>query len=356
MKLDLQSLSAEPLVYMLMHSGAFVTTLGIIFFLIGLLFGRVTWGRYKGQSRELRAEAEAMKEEMAGLKRKLADLSVKSGPAVPMVTEMILLPKKERTAAVPPAIAGVQVQASGDKNNLPASVAPPASASLPEQPASPPADVIKPKAPAQPESASNGTSPAAVAPAPPPPPPPPVSDSASVTIPISPDAASAAAHLGSPQAAIVPPPPASVALPASVPSPAPQKELASVLGKDMLMLPEIPMAESPPAPTPAPAVPKSIKPEFDFDPQLGLIYRTKPESSDDLTALKGVASTLEQRLHTLGVYTYEQIASWTHDQVREFSTRLAFKDRIEREQWVEQARELLASQQRSKRQLEASLV
>lgn len=352
MKLDLQSLSAEPLVYMLMHSGAFVTALGIIFFLIGLLFGRLTWGRYKAQSRALRAEAEAMKEELASLKRKLGDLSVKSGPAVPIVTEMIALPKKDKDSpAAPPvtAAAAPETKKSADNSPLPpASMPPPpVSAPAPGQSDRPAANVIKSRTPPEPESASNGilapsaaptpesASEAAAAPASTPSPSQPAH--ASVAIPMTPEAASAAASLASPLAAII--------------TPAPKKELDPVLGKGMLMLPEIPLADSQQTST----APKFIKPDFDFDPQLGLIYRTKPENSDDLTALRGVARALEQRLHALGVYTYEQIASWTQDQVREFSTRLAFKDRIEREQWVEQARELLAGQQQKKRQALASV-
>jgi predicted flap endonuclease-1-like 5' DNA nuclease len=60
--------------------------------------------------------------------------------------------------------------------------------------------------------------------------------------------------------------------------------------------------------------------------------------------MKGIAKVLEQRLHEFGIYTYEQIASWTEDQIKEFSSRLAFKDRIHREKWVEQARKLLDEQ------------
>jgi predicted flap endonuclease-1-like 5' DNA nuclease len=92
--------------------------------------------------------------------------------------------------------------------------------------------------------------------------------------------------------------------------------------------------------TPLPAV--EIQPEV--DPKLGLIYKTRPEKTDDLTALKGIAQVLEQRLHDFGIYTYAQIAAWDEDRIKEFSARLAFKDRIQREHWVEQARQLAAKQ------------
>jgi predicted flap endonuclease-1-like 5' DNA nuclease len=53
-----------------------------------------------------------------------------------------------------------------------------------------------------------------------------------------------------------------------------------------------------------------------------------------------VAETLQQRLNETGIYTFKQIAMWTPEQAREFSSRLSFKDRVEREHWVEQARDL----------------
>jgi len=56
---------------------------------------------------------------------------------------------------------------------------------------------------------------------------------------------------------------------------------------------------------------------------------------------------LEQRLHEFGIYTYEQIASWTEDQIKELSSRLAFKDRIHREKWVEQAKRLKEDRQKA---------
>lgn len=99
MKFDFESLSAEPLFYMLMHSGVFVSVLGFIFFIIGLLFGYATWGRYKRLTRDLRVEAESMKAEIADLKRKVGDHSVKPGAAIEMATETIDLPKKEDTTS-----------------------------------------------------------------------------------------------------------------------------------------------------------------------------------------------------------------------------------------------------------------
>jgi predicted flap endonuclease-1-like 5' DNA nuclease len=85
-------------------------------------------------------------------------------------------------------------------------------------------------------------------------------------------------------------------------------------------------------PVPAPAVIKPVT-----DPDLGLVFREPPAQADDLTKIKGIATFLEKRLHELGIYTFQQIASWEERHIREISRRLAFKDRIVREKWVEQA-------------------
>lgn len=65
---------------------------------------------------------------------------------------------------------------------------------------------------------------------------------------------------------------------------------------------------------------------------------------DDLKIIKGVGPQNEQRLHALGIWHFEQIASWTPENVEWVGSYLAFPGRIEREEWIEQARELAAKQ------------
>lgn len=65
---------------------------------------------------------------------------------------------------------------------------------------------------------------------------------------------------------------------------------------------------------------------------------------DDLKIIKGVGPQNEQRLHALGIWHFEQIASWTPANVEWVGSYLAFPGRIEREEWIEQARELAAKQ------------
>ncbi len=66
----------------------------------------------------------------------------------------------------------------------------------------------------------------------------------------------------------------------------------------------------------------------------------KAEGGDDLKELSGVGPALEKKLHEAGVTTFAQIAAWTADDIAEMDEKLSFKGRIEREGWVEQAKEL----------------
>lgn len=63
-------------------------------------------------------------------------------------------------------------------------------------------------------------------------------------------------------------------------------------------------------------------------------------AADDLKKLSGVGPALEKKLIAAGVTTFAQIAGWTAAEIAEFDEKLSFKGRIEREGWVEQAREL----------------
>ncbi len=68
------------------------------------------------------------------------------------------------------------------------------------------------------------------------------------------------------------------------------------------------------------------------------LYETPPEKVDDLKLISGVGPVLEKLLHRLGVYTFEQIASWGPGEVKWVDEHLeGFHGRILRDKWVEQA-------------------
>lgn len=300
MTLDFQSLSTDTLLYMLMHSGVFVAVMGTTFFIIGLIFGYATWGRYKTKARVFAAEIDSQRQEIATLKRKVGDHSVKPGSTA-LATETISVPGHEtKKPVVAPAIS--------PPTSVPAVPASVASSHASDADKSPPKrqTIIEPKSASEPL-------PDIVTP-------PTAKPATKAADPIPPPSAPAASALAS---IIAPHPPEKKDKPAST---VPSTPIASL---DVIpALPELPPAGPPPP----------VQPER--DPKLGLVYKSRPAEIDDLTALKGIAKVLEQRLHEFGIYTYKQIAVWTDEQVKEFSSRLAFKDRIHREKWIEQAKEL----------------
>ena len=69
----------------------------------------------------------------------------------------------------------------------------------------------------------------------------------------------------------------------------------------------------------------------------------KPENGgDDLTAITGIGPRIGEVLNELGIYAYAQIAAWTPENETWIENHLSFKGRVSRENWVEQAKALLA--------------
>jgi predicted flap endonuclease-1-like 5' DNA nuclease len=61
---------------------------------------------------------------------------------------------------------------------------------------------------------------------------------------------------------------------------------------------------------------------------------------DDLKKIFGIGPVLEKRLNALGVYFFREIAMWTREDILRYEEHLKeFPDRIERDNWVEGARE-----------------
>ncbi|MEW7986094.1 MAG: hypothetical protein AB2805_12875 [Candidatus Thiodiazotropha sp.] len=70
--------------------------------------------------------------------------------------------------------------------------------------------------------------------------------------------------------------------------------------------------------------------------------RSAAKNTNDLQMIKGIGAVIEKKLQEYGVKSYAQIAAWSSAEIEDFSQRLNFKGRIERERWVEQAKELIA--------------
>ncbi|MES2593773.1 MAG: hypothetical protein V4662_00470 [Verrucomicrobiota bacterium] len=463
MKIEFPVLESEPLIYFLLHSGVFVLALACVFFILGLWMGAAIWGRYKKQLRDTRTEIAGQFQEIAVLKRKLAEQTMRpsSGPLQPppaLLTEILpsvneVFPERSKSEGQtrPPTLSSRSMPSAASapasarpvfESSVAPALAPFASAAdLPLASASlllapEPAKSI----PAVPAFAPAPTAAPIITITPTPAPLVPVADAEAHADPALPAPMAGSALAGSANVAA---PPAkrkaaairgptvrvklkkeaseTVAQPAAPASSEPEASrestepieaseiqedaaesflitdspaplpaaLSSTATSDLpgqdapedpdddddmtpfgFLLGDPPEPAAPsistlgeilknaahevksisrPAPasppparvfTPPPPIPEipSVLPEI--DPALGMIYKIAPGETDDLTRIKGIASVLEKRLHELGVYTWRQIASWDDGNIREFSTRLSFKDRIVREKWVEQARSL----------------
>ena len=77
-------------------------------------------------------------------------------------------------------------------------------------------------------------------------------------------------------------------------------------------------------------------------PRIGAAKGVRGASAEDLKRIRGIGVLIEKKLNQMGIVAYEQIANWTAEDIDRISQSLDFKGRIERENWVEQAR-ILAS-------------
>lgn len=66
----------------------------------------------------------------------------------------------------------------------------------------------------------------------------------------------------------------------------------------------------------------------------------KPAQPDDLKLISGVGPKLEGTLHSLGIYTFGQVAKWKKAEREWVDGYLKFKGRIDRDDWVRQAKAL----------------
>jgi predicted flap endonuclease-1-like 5' DNA nuclease len=65
---------------------------------------------------------------------------------------------------------------------------------------------------------------------------------------------------------------------------------------------------------------------------------------DDLKRINGIGPGIEKTLHELGIWHFRQIAELTPDNIAWIDQRLRFRGRIEREDWIGQAKRLASGQ------------
>lgn len=64
--------------------------------------------------------------------------------------------------------------------------------------------------------------------------------------------------------------------------------------------------------------------------------------ADDLKKISGVGPVLEGKLHDLGIYHFSQVAAFTAEEIEQIDAELNFKGRIDRDDWLGQAKALAA--------------
>jgi predicted flap endonuclease-1-like 5' DNA nuclease len=67
----------------------------------------------------------------------------------------------------------------------------------------------------------------------------------------------------------------------------------------------------------------------------------KGGTPDDLQQIKGIGPKIAETLRELGIHSFEQIAEWTPEKVNWINDHLKFKGRVEREEWIPQAKALV---------------
>ncbi len=76
-----------------------------------------------------------------------------------------------------------------------------------------------------------------------------------------------------------------------------------------------------------------------------LLTEPREGGKDNLTRIKGIGVKIEEQLNDIGIYHFDQIASWDADNIAWADSTLGFPGRAKREQWVEQAATLAAGEE-----------
>jgi large subunit ribosomal protein L21 len=91
---------------------------------------------------------------------------------------------------------------------------------------------------------------------------------------------------------------------------------------------EKPVVEAAPVEAKAKAAPKAKKEAVEF--------------TDDIKLIGGVGPVLEKKLHAAGITSLKDIAAWKKADIARFDEELDLRGRAERDEWVQQAKDLVA--------------
>jgi len=101
-----------------------------------------------------------------------------------------------------------------------------------------------------------------------------------------------------------------------------------------------PATAKPASPTVAPRAAKPATTGKPSRPQK--LSAARGGKADNLQQISGIGPKLEKTLNGLGFFHFDQIAGWNQDEVSWVDDNLRFKGRIDREEWIPQAKLLAA--------------
>ncbi|MEM9044945.1 MAG: helix-hairpin-helix domain-containing protein [Pseudomonadota bacterium] len=135
-------------------------------------------------------------------------------------------------------------------------------------------------------------------------------------------------------------------LPSPTPEPLPPQPPSGTPDESERTIPTDPVSELETS-TPPPAaaneiaeMPVTAAGVVETVPQIDL----EASEPDDLTKIKGIGRKLAAQLNELGISSLAEIAAWSDDDIAEIDKKLRFKGRITRDDWVGQARLLIADE------------
>ncbi len=295
--------SLDGVTYFFVSSGIFVLMTAALFFGLGLWIGALTWGRFKRRFRAGQETIEDMKNELALLKRRTADLASRG-----------LSNQQGQARGAPRSSLAALVQ-SASYPPLP----PAAAFTIWTEPGWVPRSNSIPRLPA---SAAFTLWPQPVAPV--------------EFVP------AAAAGTGEAQQVV-----AAAAPPVKSVTGFPKAGAATPTFGDWL---HSRGARSENGDSSAPQ--RSISPGEAFhvelsggtvrnDYLLGIVFNTPPQPCDDLSKLEGITESERNGLEAYGVHRFKQIAFWDHDHADEFARRIGLKDKRRAINWIGQASRFL---------------
>ena len=90
---------------------------------------------------------------------------------------------------------------------------------------------------------------------------------------------------------------------------------------------------------------KSDTEENDNEYKPNVLDAPRNNKADNLCRIKGIGFVIEEKLHNLGVFHFDQIAAWTEKEIEWVDSHLAFSGRIKREDWIGQAQKLATGEE-----------